>query len=132
MNSTILSRAAKIIPDADLLVNVVRLRVRQLVAGHRPLIAVPPGMGLADVALSEIADNKLRSEPKRLGVGERCTSRSHHLVSGGQVDGEETSGLARASIRARARSSIKCPLTRHAPAEKINARAYLRAHTASS
>ena len=63
MNSTILSRAAKIIPDADLLVNVVRLRVRQLVAGHRPLIAVPPGMGLADVALSEIADNKLRSEP---------------------------------------------------------------------
>lgn len=64
MNSTVLSRAAKIIPDADLLVNIVRLRVRQLVAGHRPLIAVPPGMGLADVALSEIAENKLRSEPK--------------------------------------------------------------------
>ena len=62
MNSTILARAAKIIPEADLLVNVVRLRVRQLVAGHRPLIAVPPGMGLADVALSEVAENKLRSE----------------------------------------------------------------------
>ena len=68
MNSTILTRAAKIIPDADLLVNVVRLRVRQLVAGHRPLIAVPPGMGLADVALSEIAENKLRSEPKASGL----------------------------------------------------------------
>ena len=64
MNSTILARAAKIIPEADLLVNVVRLRVRQLVAGHRPLIAVTPGMGLADVALSEIAENKLRSEPR--------------------------------------------------------------------
>lgn len=64
MNSTILSRASAIIPDKDLLVNVVRLRVRQLVAGHRPLISVPPGMGLADVALSEIAENKLRSESK--------------------------------------------------------------------
>ena len=64
MNSTLLTRAAKVIPEKDLLVNVVRLRVRQLFAGHRPLIAVPPGMGLADVALSEIADNKLGSEPK--------------------------------------------------------------------
>ena len=62
MNSTILARASKLIPDTDLLVNVVRLRVRQLAAGHRPLISVPPGMGLADVALSEIAENKLSSE----------------------------------------------------------------------
>jgi len=62
MNPTILANAAKVIPEADLLVNVVRLRVRQLVLGHRPLISVPPGMGLADVALSEIAANKLSSE----------------------------------------------------------------------
>ena len=62
MNPTILASAAKVIPEADLLVNVVRLRVRQLVRGHRPLISVPPGMGLADVALSEIAANKLTSE----------------------------------------------------------------------
>ena len=64
MNSIILARASKLIPDTDLLVNVVRLRVRQLAAGHRPLVSVPPGMGLADVALSEIADNKLTSEAK--------------------------------------------------------------------
>jgi hypothetical protein len=62
MNPTILANAAKVIPEADLLVNVVRLRVRQLVRGARPLIPVPPGMGLADVALSEIAANKLTSE----------------------------------------------------------------------
>ena len=62
MNSTILARACLVIPQKDLLVNVVRLRVRQLAAGHRPLIAAPPGMGLADVALSEIADQKLTSE----------------------------------------------------------------------
>lgn len=64
MNSNILSRASIVIPDKELLVNIVRLRVRQLNAGHRPLIAVPPGMGLSDVALSEIADNKLSSESK--------------------------------------------------------------------
>jgi DNA-directed RNA polymerase subunit K/omega len=63
MNSAILARASLVIPEKDLLVNVVRLRVRQLAAGHRALIATPPGMGLADVALSEIADNKLTSEP---------------------------------------------------------------------
>lgn len=62
MNSNILSRASIVIPDKQLLVNIVRLRVRQLNAGHRPLISVPPGMGLSDVALSEIADNKLTSE----------------------------------------------------------------------
>lgn len=62
MNSIILDKAAAVIPDQQLLVNVVRLRVRQLSAGHRPLIEVPPGMGLSDVALSEIAQRKLTSE----------------------------------------------------------------------
>ena len=64
MNSTILAKASSVVPDKDLLVNIVRLRVRQLVAGHRPLVAVPPGMGLADVALSEVAEGKLSSEAK--------------------------------------------------------------------
>ena len=63
MNATLLTEAFAVVPDRKLLVNIVRLRVRQLVAGHRPLVAVPPGMGLADVALSEIADRKLTSEP---------------------------------------------------------------------
>ena len=62
MNSAILNQASSIVPDKQLLVNIVRLRVRQLVAGHRPLIEVPPGMGLSDVALSEIAQRKLTSE----------------------------------------------------------------------
>jgi DNA-directed RNA polymerase subunit K/omega len=62
MNSNILSKAFAVVPDKELLVNIVRLRVRQLALGHRPLIGVPPGMGLSDVALSEIADGKLSSE----------------------------------------------------------------------
>ena len=64
MNALLLTEAFAVVPDRELLVNIVRLRVRQLGAGHRPLVAVPPGMGLADVALSEIAERKLTSESK--------------------------------------------------------------------
>ena len=59
MNAKLLDAAAKIIPSPQMLVNVVRLRVRQLVAGARPVVAAPPGMGAADIALLEIIDKKL-------------------------------------------------------------------------
>ena len=64
MNSIMLARALQIVPEKELLVNIVRLRVRQLAAGHRPLVSVPPGTGLSDVALREIAEKKLTSEAK--------------------------------------------------------------------
>ena len=62
MQSTLLTKATTVIPNQHLLVNVVRLRVRQLMRGHRPLIPIPPGMGLADVALSEVIAGKLTHE----------------------------------------------------------------------
>jgi DNA-directed RNA polymerase subunit omega len=62
MNATLLRKASLVIPGQQLLVNVIRLRVRQLIRGHRPLITVPPGMGFADVALSEVIENKLGYE----------------------------------------------------------------------
>jgi DNA-directed RNA polymerase subunit omega len=62
MQSTLLTSALSVIPNQHLLVNVVRLRVRQLMRGHRPLIETPPGMGLADVALSEVISGKLTHE----------------------------------------------------------------------
>jgi DNA-directed RNA polymerase subunit omega len=62
MQSTLLTSALKVIPDQHLLVNVVRLRVRQLMRGHRPLIETKPGLGLADVALSEVIAGKLSHE----------------------------------------------------------------------
>ena len=62
MQSTLLTKATTVIPNQHLLVNVVRLRVRQLLRGHRPLISAPPGMGLADVALSEVIAGKLSHE----------------------------------------------------------------------
>lgn len=62
MNAELLRKAGKVIPHPQMLVNVVRLRVRQLNLGHRPLVAAPPGMGLADVALMEIGEEKLSFE----------------------------------------------------------------------
>lgn len=51
--------ASEVIPDRRMLINVVSLRVRQLVFGHKPLIPWSPGMGAADIALSEIINKKL-------------------------------------------------------------------------
>jgi DNA-directed RNA polymerase subunit K/omega len=62
MHATLLTKATAVIPNQHLLVNVIRLRVRQLMRGHRPLIPTPPGMGLADVALSEVIAGKLTHE----------------------------------------------------------------------
>ncbi len=69
MNSTLLTAASKVIPLTELLVNVVSRRVRQLSLGHRPLVETPPGMGLADVALTEIIQGKLTSSPVEKPAG---------------------------------------------------------------
>ena len=63
MNSNLLAAASKVVPLTELLVNVVSRRVRQLNLGHRPLVAAPPGMGIADIALTEIIEGKLTSQP---------------------------------------------------------------------
>ena len=62
MHPTLLKNASLVIPNAQLLINVVRQRVRQLIRGHRPLIAAPPGMGFCDVALSEVIAQRLSYE----------------------------------------------------------------------
>lgn len=62
MNSQLLLAARNVITDDQILVNMVSQRVRQLATGSRPLLTVPPGMGAADVALSEIAEKKLSYE----------------------------------------------------------------------
>ena len=62
MNSILLANASKVVPNPNLLVNMVRLRVRQLLRGARPLLVLNPGLGLSDIALSEIAAEKLVSE----------------------------------------------------------------------
>ena len=62
MNANLLALASSVVPEDKLLINMVRLRVRQLSVGHRPLVLTPPGMLSADIALSEIAAGKIVSE----------------------------------------------------------------------
>ena len=65
MMSSRVEEASKTIPSVPLLVNVVSKRVRQLSAGHKPMIDVVTRMGLADIALSEIIAGKLGYEMKK-------------------------------------------------------------------
>ena len=64
MKAQYIDDASKMIPDQQVLINMVSRRVRQLNAGSRPLIEVEPGTGLADIALQEIAQGKVIVAPE--------------------------------------------------------------------
>jgi DNA-directed RNA polymerase subunit omega len=59
MKSHLVQAASEVIPNQQILVNMVSRRVRQLSLGHRPMVEFVPGLGHADIALSEIAAGKL-------------------------------------------------------------------------
>src|ERR1051325_895102 len=63
MTTQLLQEAAQIIPNQQLLINVVSKRVRQLGLGHRPMVETTPRMSLTDIALKEIIEGKLAYEP---------------------------------------------------------------------
>ena len=62
MTTQLLQEAAQVIPNQQLLINVVSKRVRQLGLGHRPLVEAMPRMSLTDIALKEIIAGKLTYE----------------------------------------------------------------------
>lgn len=72
MTSQLLEEAFKVIPSQQVLVNVVSKRVRQLTAGHRPLVEAGPRMGFSDIALTEIIEGKLKWEaaPEKAAIVE--------------------------------------------------------------
>ncbi len=63
MTSSLVDEALKLIPSQQILVNVISKRVRQLSAGHRPMIETGPRMGFSDIALTEVIQGKLTWEP---------------------------------------------------------------------
>jgi DNA-directed RNA polymerase subunit omega len=69
MSSTLLEEASKVIPSQQLLVNVVSKRVRQLTAGHRPMVDTGVRMGFSDIALKEIIEGKLNFEAAPVADG---------------------------------------------------------------
>src|SRR5207249_12334392 len=62
MTTQLLQEAAQVIPNQQLLINVVSKRVRQLGLGHRPMVETTPRMSLTAIALKEIIAGKLTYE----------------------------------------------------------------------
>ena len=63
MNAELTKKALEIVGNPNVLINLVSRRVRQLNSGggsiSRPLVLVTPGMGMADIALTEIIEEKM-------------------------------------------------------------------------
>ena len=63
MNADLCKKALEKVGAPNVLINIVSRRVRQLNAGGgglgRPLVDVPASMGLADIALTEIIEEKM-------------------------------------------------------------------------
>lgn len=66
MNSELTRRALEKVGNAHILVNIISRRVRQLNSGgggiSRPLVVVTPEMGVADIALLELLEEKIGYE----------------------------------------------------------------------
>ncbi len=62
MKAELVEKAALVITDIPVLINMVSKRVRQLVQGRPALMERRPGMREADVALTEIIEGKITIE----------------------------------------------------------------------
>jgi len=66
LKNDLVEKAAEIVPDPLVLINLVSKRVTQLNQGRSPLVDALPSMGFADIALTEIIEGKIKllEEPK--------------------------------------------------------------------
>ncbi len=62
MRDEYLREAQKVIPDANILINVVSRRVKQLKRGHRPLVESLEKLDPEDLALREVIEGKISFE----------------------------------------------------------------------
>ena len=77
MKAHLIQAASEVIPNQQILVNMVSRRVRQLTLGHRPLVEFVPGFGHADIALAEIAAGKMAFEST---LGQDGKDAAAHIV----------------------------------------------------
>jgi DNA-directed RNA polymerase subunit omega len=65
MKRELVEKASSVMPDPQILINMVSRRVKQLNDGRSPLIETVPTMGAADIALTEIIEGKIKlAEPE--------------------------------------------------------------------
>ncbi len=81
MNGELCKKALEKVGNPNILVNLVSRRVRQLTTGggssSRPLLDVPASMGAADIALTEIIEEKMSWEMLEEQVGEEPAPKKH-------------------------------------------------------
>jgi len=57
-----IKEALEIVPDPNILINIVSLRVKQLKRGHRPLVESLEKLNPEDIALREVIEGKISYE----------------------------------------------------------------------
>lgn len=66
MNALLVKKALEIVPNPNVLINMVSQRVRQLNSGNggscRPLVRESANLSMADIALTEIVEDKMSFE----------------------------------------------------------------------
>ncbi len=62
MNADLIKQASEVVENPHVLINLVSRRVRQLHAGARPFLSDIGNLGLADIALTEIIEEKIGFE----------------------------------------------------------------------
>ena len=60
MNPDLVRKAIEKVGNPNVLTNLVSRRVRQLNSGNRPLLIASPTLGAADIALTEIVEDKMK------------------------------------------------------------------------
>jgi DNA-directed RNA polymerase subunit omega len=82
MNPDFVNAALRVIPNPNVLVNLISRRVRQLNSGgggsSRPLVADVGNLGAADIALREIIEGKMGCEMPELVPLVRPTGRGRN------------------------------------------------------
>lgn len=62
MQTDLLQAAKHRVPGTSVLINMISMRVRQLIAGQRPLLKPQKDEDLEDIALREVAEGKIVAE----------------------------------------------------------------------
>jgi DNA-directed RNA polymerase subunit omega len=87
MNAALVRQALEIIPNANILVNLVSRRVRQLNAGggraSRALLADRGNLSAADIALTELVQGKMSFDMPEFVTLTRPTGKDKHRPKGG-------------------------------------------------
>jgi len=86
MNGELVKKALEKVGNPNVLVNMISRRVRQLNGGHtgasRPMLANASNLGAADIALSEIIEDKLGFEMPEITQLERPNGRDRKKPQG--------------------------------------------------